>query len=77
MFLNWKRHITVDPEVQGGKPVIKGTRVPIEILVGAVASGSDVAEVAREYRITEIQVRAALAYAAEVLSAERTIAIPG
>ena len=62
--------ITVDPKVRFGKPVIKGTRVPVEIVVGKLAGGMSVEEVAREYGITEEDVRAALQYAAYVLSTE-------
>ena len=62
--------ITVDPKVRFGKPVIRGTRVPVEIVVGKLAGGMSVEEVAREYGITEEDVRAALQYAAYVLSTE-------
>ncbi len=62
--------ITVDPRVRFGKPVIKGTRVPVDLIVGKLAGGMSVEEVAREYEITEEDVRAALRYAAEILSAE-------
>lgn len=62
--------ITVDPKVRFGKPVIKGTRVPVDIVVGKLAGGMSVEEVAREYGITEEDVRAALQYAAYLLSTE-------
>jgi uncharacterized protein (DUF433 family) len=64
--------IVVDPAIRFGKPVIKGTRVPVEILVGKVAGGMSIDEVAHEYGVTPNDVRAALSYAAERL-AEETI----
>ncbi len=69
--------ITVDPKVRFGKPVIKGTRVPVEIVVGKLAGGMSVEEVAREYGITEEDVRAALQYAARLSSTEEVKALRG
>ena len=44
--------INVDSEVHFGKPVIEGTRVPVAVVVGAIAAGDSPEEVAREYGIT-------------------------
>jgi uncharacterized protein (DUF433 family) len=68
--------INIDPEIMGGKPVIQGTRVPVETIVGSMAAGSTIAELCDDYAITEDDVRAALAYATEVLSHERLYAVP-
>jgi uncharacterized protein (DUF433 family) len=62
--------ITVDPDLQAGKPVIEGTRVPVSVVVGAVAAGDSVEEVAREYGLTPEDVRAVLSYAAKLLEDE-------
>lgn len=75
--INWRRFIAVDPKVQGGLPVIKGTRVPVQILVGSLAGGMEVEEICEQYRVTPVQVKAALAYAAEVLAEERVYALAG
>lgn len=63
---NWREHITVSPDIQGGKPVIKGTRMPVHIVVGSLAGGMSVEEVCEQYYLTQAQVRAALGYSAEV-----------
>lgn len=63
--------ITIDAQVQGGRPVVKGTRVTVACIFEALAAGDDIGEVARAYRLTETQVRSAFAYAAEVIAAER------
>ena len=75
--MSWHDRIAIDPDVMGGKPVIRGTRVPVQVIVGSLAGGSSVAEVCEGYNVTEDDVRAALAYAAEVLSQERLHALPG
>lgn len=62
--------IVVDPNILVGKPVIKGTRVPVEIVIGQLAAGLPVDEVADVYGITREDVLAALAYAASVISLE-------
>jgi uncharacterized protein (DUF433 family) len=62
--------VAVDPLIRFGKPVIQGTRVPVSVVVGAVASGDSWEEIAREYGISEEDIRAALAYAASRLEEE-------
>ncbi|HVF58429.1 MAG TPA: DUF433 domain-containing protein [Thermoanaerobaculia bacterium] len=65
--------IVVDPNILVGKPVIKGTRVPVEIVIGQLAAGLTIDEVADAYGITREDVLAALAYAASVISLEEII----
>jgi len=72
--MEWRELIAVDPAVQGGKPVIRGTRVPVQILVGSLAGGMTPDEVCDQYRVNQEQLRAALAYAAETLAQERVVA---
>jgi uncharacterized protein (DUF433 family) len=72
----WQDRITIDPEIMGGKPVVKGTRVPVQVVVGSLAGGSTIEQVCEGYSVTEEDVRAALAYAAEVLGQERLYALP-
>ena len=63
--------IVVDPKVMAGKPVIRGTRIPVELLVRMVAQGIPEGEILREYpRLQPDDVRAALTYAAEVVAGE-------
>jgi uncharacterized protein (DUF433 family) len=57
--------ITVDPEVMGGKPCIRGLRFPVSRLLGLLAAGQDAASILAEYPYLEAEdIRAALAYAA-------------
>lgn len=62
--------IVVDPEVRFGKPVIRGTRVPVALVVAKLAWGMTAQEVAEEYTLSLEDVRAALGYAASLLAAE-------
>jgi len=73
--VEWRDRINIDPEIQGGTPVIKGTRVAVQIVVGSLAGGMTVQEVCDEYGVTEDQVRAALAYAADTVANERVMAL--
>jgi uncharacterized protein (DUF433 family) len=67
--------IVVDPAVRLGRPVIRGTRVPVDVVVGQLAAGLSPEQVAEEYGITRDDVLAALAYAAKVLAAEQVRAV--
>lgn len=63
MTSNWKKRITVDPGVMGGKPVVKGTRLPVEFVLGLVAQGWSDADLTKNYpRLTLDDVQACLAY---------------
>ncbi len=60
--------IEVDPGKLGGKPVIRGTRIPVSLIVQLVASGMSTDEIIREYpELTEEDIRAALLYAAKLV----------
>jgi uncharacterized protein (DUF433 family) len=60
--------ISVNEKVRLGKPVITGTRVPVELIVGKLAGGMTYEQVVAEYEITREDVLAAVDYAAETLS---------
>lgn len=60
-------HINVDPAICGGTPVITGTRIPVSIVISALASDMTETEVMEEYVLTKEQIKAALAYAAEMV----------
>ena len=62
--------IAVDAEIRGGKPVIKGTRVPVDLVIGKLGGGMAIEEVMTEYGLEREDVLAALTYAAHVLGLE-------
>ena len=75
--MNWKDRIDVDPAVLVGKPVIRGTRLAMEFVVGLLAHGWTNEDVLKEYdHITAEDIQACLAYAHELLVDERLYPIP-
>ncbi len=68
--------IIIDPGIQHGKPVIRGTRVPVARIIAELAGGMTEEEVMREYQITREDVAGALAYAADLLEADEFHPLP-
>jgi uncharacterized protein (DUF433 family) len=65
-----------DPAVMVGKPVIKGTRIPVDLILREASMGRTFPEILHSYpRLTEEDVRAALAYAADFISHEGLISV--
>jgi len=63
--------IEVDPEVMLGKPVIRGTRVTVELILEKLAADQPIAEILKDYpRLARADVLAALAYARSALSTD-------
>lgn len=70
-------HIQIDPRICHGKPVIKGTRVPVSIVVGSLAGGMSFEEIQSEYDLTRQDIQAALAFAGELVTEESFHPLPG
>ncbi len=62
--------IEVNEKVHFGKPVIKNTRVPVELIIGKLSSGMSFEDIIKEYEITREDILAALGYASRILSSE-------
>lgn len=63
--MTWSTRITLDPQVMGGKPCIRGMRVTVGMIVGLLAAGHSEQDVLKAYPYLETaDLRAALAYAA-------------
>jgi len=67
--------ISVRESVRFGKPVITGTRVPVDLILGKLAGGMTYEEVMAEYEITREDILAVLDYAAKTLSSEQIRAV--
>jgi uncharacterized protein (DUF433 family) len=67
--------ITVSQDVAFGKPVIQGTRVPVALVIGKLAGGMTVEDVAHEYDLMRQDILAALSYATRLLNEEQVLAI--
>lgn len=69
--------IAVDPKVMLGKPVIRGTRIPVELILRKLTEGATEADLLDAYpRLTRADIRAAVAYAADTVAGEETIFAP-
>ena len=74
--MNIHDRILFDAAVSGGRPVIRGTRVPVAIVVGGLAGGMSMDEVAREYDLGIEDIRAALMFASELVNEESFHRLP-
>ncbi len=68
--------INIDPEILSGKPVIKGTRIPIYLIIDLLANGMTEKEILLQYpTLKKEDIKAALVYASKCLENEDTIVI--
>ncbi len=75
--MTWQVRIVIDPNILTGKPVIKGTRLAVEFIVDLLAQGWTEEQVVKNYPgVTTEDIRACLAYASEVLRAEKVYPVP-
>ena len=74
---NYQDRIVIDPKIMVGKPVVKGTRIPVEIVLERLAEDLDLTTLFEDYpRLTEEDVKACLAYAEAVIEGEDVFATP-
>ncbi|HEX6749757.1 MAG TPA: DUF433 domain-containing protein [Longimicrobium sp.] len=74
--MNWRDHISVDPEILAGKPVVRGTRLGVDLLLELFAAGWTVEQVLTNYPVlTPDAVKAVFAYASSSGSSSRSIVI--
>ena len=65
----YQNHINIDPNIMLGKPVIKGTRIPVELIVRKIGEGALTEDLLDGYpNITKNDIQAALLYAADNLA---------
>lgn len=73
--MEWRDRITSDPAVLAGKPVVKGTRISVELILGWLANGWTYEQILASYpHITREDILAALAFAEEMLRDEQYVA---
>ncbi|HEX8258358.1 MAG TPA: DUF433 domain-containing protein [Allosphingosinicella sp.] len=73
--MNWRDHIHSDPDILGGKPVVRGTRISVELILEYFADGCSLADVLEAYNhLTPEDVRAALSFAQEMIAEEQALA---
>lgn len=74
--MNIASYIEINPRIMMGKPVIKGTRITVEMILESLAAGESFDNILASYpRLTKESILAALAFAAESLKGEKTYSV--
>jgi len=74
MTVDWKRYIVSDPEILRGKPRLKGTRIPVGVVLGYLAAGTTAEQLIAEFPdLTREQIAACLDYARELAEFEAVV----
>jgi uncharacterized protein (DUF433 family) len=75
--MEWHEHIHSDPKILSGKPVVKGTRLSVELLLGLLAEGWSDEQIFESYpHLTPEDLRAVFAFAAEMMTDYRFFKLP-
>ena len=70
--MSWRERIIIDPAVLAGKPIIKGTRLAVELIIDLLAHDWNESEILRNYPgLTHEDIQACLGYASDLLRTER------
>ena len=74
--MEWRQRIVCDPEILGGKPTVKGTRISVELVIDSLAAGIPEAEILAAYpTLQPDSVRVCLAYISDLLEREKKVAL--
>ena len=74
--MKWKDYLTSEPSIMFGKTVIKGTRIPVDLILEKLGSGYSFEELRAAYpRITDEDIKACLLFAADNSRHEKTLAV--
>lgn len=66
--IRWQERIVMDPDLHHGDPCIKGTRIPVTMIVGSLADGMTYGQIQQAYpQLSDDDISAALSYAADVI----------
>jgi uncharacterized protein (DUF433 family) len=72
--MDYNNNIERRPDVMMGKPVIKGTRITVELILRKIAAGNTIDDLLKSYpHLTRSQIMAVLEYAADLIANEETI----
>lgn len=65
--MEWKKHIAINPAICHGQAVVKGTRIPVFVILDNLAAGVAVKDILKSYPTLSIEgIQAAISYAASV-----------
>ena len=75
--VRWQERIVIAEDLHHGDPCIKGTRIPVAMIVASLADGMTSDEILEEYpQLSDLDIRAALAYAADVIHQDVLVPLP-
>jgi uncharacterized protein (DUF433 family) len=75
--IRWQERVVIAPDVHHGDACIKGTRIPVAMIVGSLADGMTAEEIRAAYpQLTPEDIQTALAYAADVIHQEILVPLP-
>lgn len=75
-IVDFRERVVVDPKILVGKPVIKGTRVPVSLILNLVGNGGSFAEIVEDYPVLTLDdIRAAILYAGARLEGEEVYSL--
>ncbi|NJD54682.1 MAG: DUF433 domain-containing protein [Candidatus Methanoperedens sp.] len=71
-----EERIVVNPKIMVGKPIIRGTRIPVDAILRRLADGMSIEDILEEYpNLNEEDIRAALRYVSDMVAGEEIIPI--
>ena len=74
MPVEWKQYIVSEPEILRGKPRLKGTRIPVGLVLGYLAAGKTAVDIVAEFpELTREQIAACLDYARDLAEFEAVV----
>jgi len=77
MTEDWRSRIAIDPNILAGKPIIKGTRLSVELILSLLAKGWSLKTILENYpQLKKEDITAVLKYATEILKEERVYPLP-
>ncbi len=75
--MDWRTRIVLDPKILLGKPIIKGTRISVELIIDLLGRGYTPDQIRQQYdHITPEDIQACLAYASDLLRSEKVYTLP-
>lgn len=75
--MEWKDHLVTDPEIGGGRPCVRGTRLTVEFLLGLKEAGWSETQILENYpHLTDGDLRAVFAFAHQLIKEEKYLVLP-
>jgi uncharacterized protein (DUF433 family) len=78
MIRQWPDRIMIDPDIHHGEPCVRGTRIPVSMIIGSLADGMTYDQIKEQYpQLSDQDILASLAYAAEAVRQDVLLPLSG